>query len=192
MPAGVAAHSAVSALQAKTASFNHRTASSSNLAAIPSASRAPVSATYGDSKRARHRAHALREGERRRTSLRSLPSDKDLFRPRLRSIDILEKDGALALNGLEYCEAEETWPETFPYQTAVRRAYDSPKVQIVVALLIFANFVVSAIQAQIAPHDNPEWYVVAEWAFCLIFLGELCWNMYGSWWFLFWRSWWNW
>jgi voltage-gated sodium channel len=89
---------------------------------------------------------------------------------------------------------EQDWPENCFNQTAVRRAYDSPGVQIAVASLIFANFMVSAVQAQVAPTstDPPDWFVACEWFFGMIFLGELTWNMYGSWFGLFWQSGWNW
>jgi hypothetical protein len=42
--------------------------------------------------------------------------------------------------------AEETGPDILFRQTEMRRAYQEPAVQITVALLILANFVVSAIQ----------------------------------------------
>jgi len=80
-------------------------------------------------------------------------------------------------------------------QEWVRHKYESNFIQIAVAVLIFANFIVSAIEKVVLPQEgSPEQFVflIFEWFFGLIFTVELAWNMYGSWWSLFWQSGWNW
>jgi len=84
--------------------------------------------------------------------------------------------------------------ESCMYQSKVRELYETPTSQIGVAGLIFANFIVSAVQSQIMPGKDPDpWSVffVFEWFFGLIFTVELVWNMYGSWPLQFWKSGWN-
>jgi voltage-gated sodium channel len=96
---------------------------------------------------------------------------------------------------LFHIEEEETKYENLPHQNAVREFYGTQKVQMSVAGLIFANFLVSSIHAQISPGDDPEpgsFFFVQEWLFGILFLLELIWNMYGSWWGEFWSSGWNW
>jgi len=85
--------------------------------------------------------------------------------------------------------------DSVPYQSEVKRLYDTPASQIGVAGLIFANFIVSAAQKQIMPISDPEpwtFFMINEWFFGLIFTVELMVNMYGSWPCLFWKSGWNW
>ena len=75
-------------------------------------------------------------------------------------------------------------PENCFHQERVRKAYETQFVQISVALLIFFNFVVSALQAQILPEERTmEWRVffVLEYFFNISFAIELVWNLYGSW-----------
>ena len=53
-----------------------------------------------------------------------------------------------------------------------------------VAELIFANFIASALQAQILPDPGTTGatvFAVFEWFFNISFTIELVWNMYGSW-----------
>jgi len=80
-------------------------------------------------------------------------------------------------------------------QNWVRAQYESNFIQIAVAVLIFGNFIVSACEKVILPGEgSPEQgvFLVFEWFFGLIFTVELAWNMYGSWWGMFWASGWNW
>lgn len=80
-------------------------------------------------------------------------------------------------------------------QNWVRAQYESNVIQIAVAVLIFANFIVSACEKVILPEEGSQEqavFLVFEWFFGLIFSIELAWNMYGSWWGMFWASGWNW
>ena len=80
-------------------------------------------------------------------------------------------------------------------QRLVAYFYNSPAIQITVAALIFANFVVSAVQSQLVPAEgSPAMHVftVLEWVFNMVFLVELVVNMFGHWFWLFWGSAWNW
>jgi voltage-gated sodium channel len=90
-----------------------------------------------------------------------------------------------------------------PFQSRIRRWYISDKIQISVAVLIFLNFLVSIIRAQVpdgdAPpeddfNDNPlkvKIFFVLEFLFNSVFAVELVINMYGHWFKPFWESPWN-
>jgi len=83
---------------------------------------------------------------------------------------------------------------SLPKQDVVREYYEKQFIQIVVAGLIFGNFIVSALQAQLLPEkEEPLGYVF--FAFEIIFNGaftiELLANMYGNYLLRFWRSAWN-
>jgi voltage-gated sodium channel len=96
---------------------------------------------------------------------------------------------------LFHIEEEEERKETCRHQNAVRDLYNTQQVQIAVAGLIFANFFFSAIHTQTNPGEDPEpgsFIYVVEWVFGILFLLELIWNMYGTWWSEFWESGWNW
>ena len=85
---------------------------------------------------------------------------------------------------------ENLWQQNYVFD-----AYNSNVIQVGVAALIFANFIVSAIEKQALPAEDSSAksvFLVFEWFFGMIFLVELIWNMYGSWWFKFWRDAWNW
>jgi len=80
-------------------------------------------------------------------------------------------------------------------QTEVKQFYDSQAVQIGVAFLIFLNFIVEAVAAQMLPEeDSKEEFVffMLEIFFNTSFTIELIINLYGSWFFKFWKSGWNW
>jgi len=94
-------------------------------------------------------------------------------------------------------EIEEKKPmEDFCWrQTKVRDLYLTPETQFSVAGLIFLNFVSEAVNAQMLPEDGSGAYrtfMVFEFIFNISFTIELVWNMYGSWFFPFWDSGWNW
>eukprot|EP00746_Dinoflagellata_sp_MGD_P158672 gnl/MRDRNA2_/MRDRNA2_86521_c1_seq7.p1 gnl/MRDRNA2_/MRDRNA2_86521_c1~~gnl/MRDRNA2_/MRDRNA2_86521_c1_seq7.p1 ORF type:complete len:410 (+),score=76.68 gnl/MRDRNA2_/MRDRNA2_86521_c1_seq7:88-1317(+) len=90
-----------------------------------------------------------------------------------------------------------------PFQSKVRRWYISDKIQISVAVLIFLNFLVSIIRAQVPDgdaeaaddfNDNPlkvKAFLVLEFIFNGIFAVELVINIYGHWFKPFWESAWN-
>mmetsp|Transcript_145797 Transcript_145797/g.254550 ORF Transcript_145797/g.254550 Transcript_145797/m.254550 type:complete len:449 (-) Transcript_145797:1288-2634(-) len=87
------------------------------------------------------------------------------------------------------------FPYNLPYQQKVFEVYSSTVVQMVVAAMIFANFIVSALNKQILPMpDSPEDMVfyIFEWFFMVVFTFELFVNVYGSWFVKFWKSGWNW
>lgn len=82
-----------------------------------------------------------------------------------------------------------------PKQTEVRQLYEQKPVQLLVAGLIGANFLVSAIQNQILPDEgSPPDQVFGgfEFFFNVAFSIELLVNMYGSFFFPFWSTGWNW
>jgi len=82
-----------------------------------------------------------------------------------------------------------------PYQKEVKDFYLKHSIQILVALVIFMNFVTAAAQAQILPGENTAAFDVFmgfEWFYVYAFLVELLINMYGHYFWEFWRSGWNW
>lgn len=92
-------------------------------------------------------------------------------------------------------EVEEEIPSILPKQKELRSFYERKPVQLLVAGLISANFVVSAVQNQILPAKGSTAdaiFGVFEYAFNMAFSVELLVNMYGSFFFPFWRTGWNW
>jgi len=84
---------------------------------------------------------------------------------------------------------------TLPYQKAVKDFYHRKSIQILVAFIIFMNFVTAAIQSEILPERNSSVYRTfraLEWFYIYAFLIELIMNMYGHYWWAFWNSGWNW
>jgi len=82
-----------------------------------------------------------------------------------------------------------------PFQKEVRHFYLRRSIQILVAAVIFLNFLTSAISAQLLPEDDSGEYntfMAFEWFYCYAFLVELLINMWGHWWWEFWKSGWNW
>eukprot|EP00747_Dinoflagellata_sp_TGD_P211880 gnl/TRDRNA2_/TRDRNA2_85046_c0_seq1.p1 gnl/TRDRNA2_/TRDRNA2_85046_c0~~gnl/TRDRNA2_/TRDRNA2_85046_c0_seq1.p1 ORF type:complete len:898 (+),score=181.44 gnl/TRDRNA2_/TRDRNA2_85046_c0_seq1:42-2735(+) len=80
-----------------------------------------------------------------------------------------------------------------PYQDVVERFYDRPFMQVAVAGLIFANFFVSAVKAELHPltEANEAVFDVFEAFFAFVFTVELVINMYGHFWWAFWKNYWN-
>lgn len=82
-----------------------------------------------------------------------------------------------------------------PRQLEVRNAYSTSLSQIIVAVLIFTNFVISAVHAQVLPPpDSPasNIFFIFEVLFAVIFTLELLLNFYGHFAMRFLRSPWNW
>jgi len=80
-------------------------------------------------------------------------------------------------------------------QKKVRSLYEVDVTQFSVAFLIFMNFLSEAASAQILPADGSDGaftFLIFEFIFNISFTIELVWNMYGSWFFPFWDSGWNW
>lgn len=78
-----------------------------------------------------------------------------------------------------------------PYQQAARLAYATPEAQVTVALLIFGNFIASALEAQLRPQPGTalfEAFWRTELAFNIAFTTELALNAYAHWFRAFWRS----
>lgn len=72
--------------------------------------------------------------------------------------------------------------------------YHNAFVQMGVAVLIFFNFISSAVKSQILPEkgsgaEGVFWHI--ETVFTFVFIFELLWNMYGSFFCRFWKSGWN-
>lgn len=81
-----------------------------------------------------------------------------------------------------------------PYQKAVKEFYLRQSIQILVAIIIFMNFATAAAQAQILPEENStgsDVFMAFEWFYVYAFLLELLINMYGHFWWEFWKSGWN-
>lgn len=82
-------------------------------------------------------------------------------------------------------------PELLPWQTKVRDLYQTPAIQVGVAVLIFGNFITSAADKQVnAVPGDPAFDIFYgfEVFFAIVFGLELVWNMYGNWLTYFWRS----
>jgi len=81
-----------------------------------------------------------------------------------------------------------------PFQDRIAAFYQSHSAQIIVAIVIFLNFLVSAIDAQLLPVEGEPLYdvlSVLEWFFNSFFLVELCFNLYAHWFLAFWADLWN-
>ena len=95
--------------------------------------------------------------------------------------------------------------ELLPYQTQVRDFYQLQSVTMGVALLITINFIVNILEKEIDPSSMfgpqngrpdgptkfPDVWQGLEDFFNVAFLIELVINWYGSWFYAFWRSYWN-
>jgi len=84
---------------------------------------------------------------------------------------------------------------TLPYQKQVKEFYLRRSIQVFVAVIIFMNFLTAAIQAEILPEKNSgadQAFRSLEWFYVYAFFIELLMNMYGHYWWEFWRSGWNW
>jgi len=84
---------------------------------------------------------------------------------------------------------------TLPYQEKVQSFYIRRSIQLLVAFVILLNFVTAAAQAQILPEDNSPTsriFLAFEYFYVYAFLIELLVNIYGHWFWAFWKSGWNW
>jgi len=84
---------------------------------------------------------------------------------------------------------------SLPFQQAVKNFYLLRSVQILVAILIFMNFITSAVEKQLLPEPNSpgdNTFLAFEYFYVYAFLVELLVNMYGHYFWEFWRSGWNW
>lgn len=75
-------------------------------------------------------------------------------------------------------------------QAQVRAAYRNPSVQWSIAALIMGNFVTNIIEKQVDPWNNlyPQEWKALETTWNIIFIFELVWNMYGSWYMTTWKG----
>lgn len=82
----------------------------------------------------------------------------------------------------------------FAYKGAAKAFYNTNPVQVGVAILICMNFVSNMIEKEIDPDglEYPDWFGALEYMFNVLFLIELVLNMYGHWFWEFWRDGWNW
>jgi len=84
---------------------------------------------------------------------------------------------------------------TLMHQKKVKDFYLNQTIQILIAIIIFMNFVTAAIQSQILPEEGTrpaKAFVAFEYFYVYIFLVELLINMYGHYFWEFWSSGWNW
>jgi len=82
-----------------------------------------------------------------------------------------------------------------PYQELVKDFYLRRSIQIFVAVIIIMNFVTSAIQSQLlAERGSPtdRLFLAFEYFYVYAFFIELLVNMYGAYFWSFWKSGWNW
>jgi len=87
-------------------------------------------------------------------------------------------------------------PWMLPNQMVIKRLYDRKSVQLFVAALIMLNFFIAAVNAQMLPVEGEDdgairFFIGCEYFFGYAFLIELLFNIYGSFFWLFWRSAWN-
>lgn len=82
----------------------------------------------------------------------------------------------------------------FSRQDVARQYYHRTCTQVGVAILIGTNFLANILQKEIDPDDDqyPVFFAFLEDFFNILFLSELLLNMYGHWWYQFWRDAWNW
>mmetsp|Transcript_68190 Transcript_68190/g.121087 ORF Transcript_68190/g.121087 Transcript_68190/m.121087 type:complete len:853 (-) Transcript_68190:64-2622(-) len=80
-----------------------------------------------------------------------------------------------------------------PFQDAIKKFYEWKSTQAVVAGLIFINFFVSIVKAELNPLTDPQKDVfdVLEAVFGFLFLFELIINLWGNWLIRFWSDPWN-
>eukprot|EP00854_Cymbomonas_tetramitiformis_P010731 gene10731-12698_t len=90
-------------------------------------------------------------------------------------------------------ELEKKRPGYLEYQPYVHAWYNSPGIQVIVAVLILINFVVNAAEAQVPTATGTAATIFKgfELAFTFIFTIELGLNMYAHWCWPFWSSGWN-
>merc|ERR1719456_652794 len=91
-------------------------------------------------------------------------------------------------------------PDVLPQQGVLRGLYNGDKIQILIAVLIFANFIISALQTWVAPsyagvetepHELDLFFFVSEAFFNGIFTLELIVNIYSNFFLAFWQDPWN-
>jgi len=86
-------------------------------------------------------------------------------------------------------------PWKLPHQQFMKDSYLLNSVQYGVAGLIFANFIVSAAEAQVLATEGSmedDIFKVFDFFFTIIFTVEVLWNLYGHFFVEFWKSGWNW
>lgn len=116
----------------------------------------------------------------------------------------LENDHGSPANADDLPPIKDALPDNFtllqrkgrslPYQKLVHDNYERNSIKVFVALLIAANFVVSAVEAQMLPvkgSSAARIFGVIEVFFNTVFVIELLGNMYGNFFLAFWRSSWN-
>lgn len=84
--------------------------------------------------------------------------------------------------------------DVLPYQETVRKKFEDPKAQVIMAVVICVNFCGSAVQMQLKPLDGSAtqgFFDALEYGFNTFFLVELMINIYGNFWYPFWRNGWN-
>ena len=84
--------------------------------------------------------------------------------------------------------------EILPHQFAVYAFYRKDFIQVPIAFVIAANFLVTILEKEIDPfriQKYPNVWLVLDYVFNSIFILELMLNLYGSWFFEFWKSGWN-
>lgn len=94
-------------------------------------------------------------------------------------------DDLVAIGQISDAENDKDQKITYflPGQERVKVWFNSPMVQVTMALAIFLNFFCAAIEAQLLPLEgDPDFkaFVVIEWLFNLFFLVEILINMYGN------------
>lgn len=143
---------------------------------------------------ARVRARELVQRARRKLQRkRGTVAEEAVARPSLpgspepaKATKLRESSRPSVTNGLER--------EILPGQFAVFRFYARSEIQILVAVLIFGNFIVSATQAEVLPEYGSvgaQVFFGFELFFNFMFTTELLVNMYANFFCAFWKSSWN-
>ena len=95
--------------------------------------------------------------------------------------------------GSHACDAA---PNTLPYQQGVKEFYTSTNIQVLVAIIITANFVVTIVEKEVDPYPKDNQQYAGLWRmlsimFNILFLVELIVNFYGHYFLEFWKNSWN-
>jgi hypothetical protein len=91
---------------------------------------------------------------------------------------------------------EESAPvkDILPHQNYVKTTFSSPYAQVGLAICILANFFAAAVQAQLKPLKGDQAFdafMVLDYFFNALFTLELLFNIYGNFFFPFWKDLWN-
>jgi voltage-gated sodium channel len=123
-------------------------------------------------------------GQMEKTCKKPLPETLQAEQDRLQLAMVAEEEARL----------ERRRNDKVPFQSFTKECYESPVPQMIVALAICLNFLVSATKAELLPEKGSDEMIVFdvfEWFFNLLFGVELIVNMYANFFTPFWKDNWN-